>query len=115
MSDVHGMLLCTWPRRRGRKRGIMSIQITHVRFGGTTKTEDEIVRYKWKSDQTGEIGDSDKPTLVNWIDVQKNSAYVGAGSNRVSVGVVRPQGGQPYLRTYADGKWTNNLVNLPTF
>jgi hypothetical protein len=40
---------------------------------------------------------------------------VAAGSNRVNVGVVKPQGGQPYLRTHADGKWTNNLLNLPTF
>ena len=34
---------------------------------------------------------------------------------KVYVGVFREQGKAPYLRTYADGKWTNNLVNLPTF
>ncbi|OAZ41479.1 hypothetical protein A9Z40_01935 [Microbacterium arborescens] len=92
----------------------MSIQITHVRFGGTRKTEDEIVSYKWKSEQTGEVKQSDKSTLVAWID-DGGKAYVGVGSSRVSVGVVRPQSGQPFLRTYADGKWTNNLVSLPTF
>jgi len=31
------------------------------------------------------------------------------------VGVIHPTQGQPYLRTYADGQWNNNLVNLPTF
>ncbi|MGU3357356.1 DUF3892 domain-containing protein [Microbacterium sp. M4A5_1d] len=92
----------------------MSIQITHVRFGGTRKTEDEIVSYKWKSEQTGEVKHSDKPTLVAWID-NGGKAYVGAGSARVAVGVVRPQNGQPYLRTHADVKWTNNLVSLLTF
>lgn len=92
----------------------MSIEITHVRFGSTKKTEDEIVSYKWKN-QDGKVAQSDKPTMVDWIDNKKGTAYVGAGSNRVNVGVVKPQGGQPYLRTHADGKWTNNLLNLPTF
>ncbi|WZH35545.1 MAG: DUF3892 domain-containing protein [Microbacterium enclense] len=93
----------------------MSIQITHVRFGGTKKTEDEIVEYKWKNEQTGKTGRTDKPTMVHWIDVKKGSAHVGTGSYRVNVAVVKPQKTKPYLRTHADGKWTNNLVNLPTF
>ncbi|GAA1325072.1 DUF3892 domain-containing protein [Leucobacter albus] len=91
----------------------MAIEITHVRFGSTVRTEDQIVQYKWKSD-TG-TGDHDKATLVDWIDNKNGIAYVGSGSSRVTVGVVHPQSGRPYLRTYADGKWTNNLLNLPTF
>lgn len=31
---------------------------------------------------------------------------------RAYVGVVRPANHAPYLRTYADGKWTNNLLSL---
>lgn len=93
----------------------MAIEITHVRFGSTKKTEDEIVRYAWKDTNNGSVGQSDKPSLVAWVDERSNTAYVGSGSNRVNVGVVRPQSGQPYLRTYADGKWTNNLINLPIF
>jgi hypothetical protein len=31
---------------------------------------------------------------------------------RSNVGVVRPVGGTPYLRTYADGDWNNNLLSL---
>ncbi|MGN7964915.1 DUF3892 domain-containing protein [Microbacterium sp. 22179] len=92
----------------------MSIEITHVRFGSTKKTEDEIVRYKWRGIESNDTGESAKPTLVAWVD-DNGKAYVGSGSSRVSVGVVKPQQGQPFLRTYADGKWTNNLVNLPTF
>lgn len=92
----------------------MAIEITHVRFG-STRTEAQIVRYKWKSFSNGEIGDSDKPTLVDWINNKNGAAYVGSGSSRVNVAVVRPQTGQPYLRTYADSKWTNNLLTLPTF
>lgn len=93
----------------------MAIEITHVRFGGTVKTEDEIVRYRWRNISTGTTGDNDKPTMVVWVGKKENSAYVGSGADRVKVGVVRPTPGQPYIRTYADGEWTNNLVNLPTF
>lgn len=93
----------------------MSIEITHVRFGSTKKTEDEIVSYKWKNDQTAKVGQSDKPAMVDWIDNKNGKAFVGTGSQRVSVRTVHPDNGEPYLRTYADGKWTNNLLSLPTF
>jgi exosome complex RNA-binding protein Rrp42 (RNase PH superfamily) len=53
--------------------------------------------------------------MVAFLEGKGGAAYVGAGTTRVLVGVVRPDTGAPYLRTYADGKWTNNLVNLPTF
>jgi uncharacterized protein DUF3892 len=36
-----------------------------------------------------------------------------AAGNRVDVGVVTPTDGSKYLRTYADGKWTDNLLALP--
>jgi hypothetical protein len=93
----------------------LAIQITHVRFSGTGRTEAEIVRYRWKNIATGTTGDNDKPTMVVWVGKAGNSAYVGTGADRVDVGVVRPTHGQPYLRTHADGDWTNNLVNLPIF
>lgn len=93
----------------------MAIEITHVRFGSTTKTEDEIVSYKWKSLNDGDVGQSDKATLVDWIDNKSGTAYVGSGAQRVHVGTIHPDRGQAYLRTYADGKWTNNLVALDTF
>ncbi|TFB18210.1 DUF3892 domain-containing protein [Microbacterium sp. 3H14] len=92
----------------------MSIQITHVRYGSTRKSEDEIVRYKWRSNETSESGENDKPSLVAWVE-DDGKAYVGSGSGRSLVGVVKPSNGQPYLRTYADGQWNNNLLSLPTF
>ena len=94
----------------------MAIEITHVRFGSTNKTEEDIVRYRWKTITNGPVGESDKPSLVAWIENNnKDAAYVGSGTARIEVGVIRPTKGQPYLRTHADGNWTNNLLNLPTF
>ena len=92
----------------------MSIEITHVRFDGYQKTHEAIVRYKWRSLQDGSIGENDKPTLVTWVD-KDGVAYVGSGAAQVRVGAVHPSNARPYLRTYADNQWTNNLVALPTF
>ncbi|GAA0993458.1 DUF3892 domain-containing protein [Subtercola frigoramans] len=93
----------------------MSIQITHVRFAGTTKVHESIIRYKWKSIQDGSVGDNDKPSLVAWVDTKTNKAYVGTGAQQVAVGAIHPATSPAYLKTHADGVWTNNLLSLPTF
>lgn len=90
----------------------MSIEITHVRYGSTPKTEQTISHYKWREIGSTNTGSSDKRTLVAWIE-DGNKAYVGSGSNRVDVLVVNAS--PKYLRTYADGRWTNNLTSLPEF
>lgn len=118
---IHGVVgRCDTPHGRIKEVRLrlgkmMAIEITHVRFGSTKKTEDKIVRYRWKNVSTGKIGENDKPSLVAWVDDTTSTAYVGSGVNRVNVTSVHPANTQPYLRTHADGKWTNNLVNLSTF
>lgn len=93
----------------------MSLEITHVRYENSSKTHEAISRYRWRNEQDGGINDSDKRSMVDWVDNKGGKAYVGSGSNRVQVGVVNPVSGQPYLRTYADDTWNNNLLSLPEF
>jgi hypothetical protein len=93
----------------------MSIEVTHVRFSGTSPTHESIVRYKLVEDGNSNVYEADKPTAVDWIDNKDIKAYVGSGVSRVAVGVVHPATGEPFLRTHADGDWTNNLLSLPTF
>ncbi len=93
----------------------MSIRITHVRFSGPEKTHQTIVRYKWTDTVGGSSGDNDKSSMVAFVDSKQNAVTVGTGASTVQVGVVRPASGQPYLRTYADEQWSNNLLSLPTF
>ena len=95
--------------------GTMSVEITHIRLSGTSKLHEHITSYKWKNVADSTTGTSDKPTMVDWIDKKSGSAYVGGGAGRANVGTVHPDGSLPYLRTYADGKWSNNLRSLPTF
>lgn len=90
----------------------MSLQITHVRYSGTYKTHQSIVRYKWRNEQTGEVGDNDKPSMVKWVG-EGGQAYVVSGTNRAQVVVVNDN--PPYLRTKADNTLTDNLLSLPVF
>ncbi len=52
--------------------------------------------------------------VIQSIDARENTFYVvdPYTGKRSDVGVVRPSGGRPYVRTYADGNWNNNLLSL---
>lgn len=93
----------------------MAVEITHVRLSATGVAHEHITDYRWRSLSDSEVNSSSKATMVDWIDNRGGTAYVGSGDSRVDVAVVRPQAGQPYLRTHADGFWNNNLLNLPRF
>ncbi|WP_308188150.1 DUF3892 domain-containing protein [Streptomyces sp. DH7] len=47
------------------------------------------------------------------MDNQSGEAYTDAAGHRTKVAVVTPTRGEKYLRTHADGVWTNNLLALP--
>jgi hypothetical protein len=99
---------CGWEER------VVSVEITHIRLSGGNGHE-HIVSYRWRNPSEGNSGSTDKPTMVAWVDEPANRAFVGSGARRSEVGVVRPQSAQPYLRTFADGQWDNNLLSLPHF
>lgn len=52
--------------------------------------------------------------VIASIESKTNSFYVidKYTGKRSEVGVVRPIGRPPYVRTYADGNWNNNLLSL---
>ncbi|MFF5931597.1 DUF3892 domain-containing protein [Streptomyces hydrogenans] len=92
----------------------MAIQITAVRLttGGTAH---EHITHLWWTDQvTGNTGDNTRAEIVHWIEHQAGKAYTSdAAGRRTEVLVVTPTRGEKYLRTHADGVWTNNLLALP--
>lgn len=52
--------------------------------------------------------------VIESIDAKTNTFYVldPANGKRADIGVVRESGKAPYVRTYADGQWNNNLLSL---
>lgn len=56
-----------------------------------------------------------KEQVIASIDAKTNTFYVvdPKTDKRAYIGVFRQPGRQPWLQTYADGIWNNNLLSLP--
>lgn len=87
--------------------------VTAVKFSGG-RSEEHIAVVRWLSTSDGTSKTSTVAAMVDWLS-RGNALYVAGHDGRVRVGVVRPTGRSPYLRTYANGKWTDNLKELPIF
>lgn len=68
--------------------------ITHIGGSGGTG-------WKWTREQA-----------IQSINNGTNTFYVEENGKRAYIAVVNGQNG-PYLRTHADGNWTDNLLHLP--
>lgn len=91
----------------------MAIQITAIRLQGGQGHE-HIVRLWWTNPADGSSSDNTRAQLVEWIEKEHGKAYTDDGrGHRADVAVVTPTHGEKYLRTHADGQWTNNLLALP--
>jgi catechol-2,3-dioxygenase len=90
----------------------MSVEITAVHMSGGDKHE-HIANVKWTNQQSSGTGTSTRAVMVDWIENKKGQAVVTDGKNTVNVGVVDAT--PKYLRTYADGIWTDNLLALPRY
>lgn len=56
-----------------------------------------------------------RDNAIQRIENKSNTFFVldSRNNTRAYVGVVREFGKLPYLRTYADGLWADNLLSLP--
>ena len=90
----------------------MAVQITAIHLVNGRKHE-HIAEVAWTNPNTNESGKSTRTTMVDWLTKPSNQAYVTDGISTVDVGVVKAT--PPYLRTHADGKWTDNLLALPEY
>jgi hypothetical protein len=88
----------------------MTTYITHIRMSPPNANDHEhIAELRWT--QPAETGECSRSAMVEFIN--KGNAVFVHGTPDAQVGVVN--GTPPYLRTYADGVWTNNLLSLPRF
>jgi hypothetical protein len=87
--------------------------ITAVRLSGG-EGERYIASLKWLNTTTGVSGTSPTSALIDWVQ-KGNTLVVGGEHGRAEVKVIRPAGGRAYLRSSANGQWTDNLLRLPRF
>lgn len=107
--------LCTFdcdvaPRHENGENNM--VYITAVRMGDGNGHE-HIASFRWRNPTDGNTGSSTKAVMVDWIDNENGVAKVQSTPEDVMVGTV--DGTPKYLRTYANGKWTDNLLALPRF
>lgn len=90
------------------------IEITAIHLEGSA-THEHIGMLHWRNLQSGVTGQSTRQAVVNWLEESTaNQAVVARDGGWVYVGVW-PVHGIKYLRTHADGVWTDNLLALPRF
>jgi hypothetical protein len=85
------------------------VYIIAVHLEGGDQHE-HITHVKWQDGAT--VRTCSRAEMIKWI-YQGNKAFVTDGVRTVEVLVV--DASPPYLRTFADGRWTNNLIALPRF
>lgn len=90
------------------------IYITHIRMSApNARGYDRIIALKWRNPSDGATGQNTVQQIVDWIRNQKGVAKVADGRRTADVVVV--DGQPPFLRTVADGAYSDNLLALPTF
>lgn len=73
-----------------------------------------IEEVKWKDPDSGNSGKMTREEMVNWVSNENGAAYVCGDSAHIArVRVVDAD--TPYIRTYADGDWRDNLLSLPHY
>jgi hypothetical protein len=91
----------------------LAIKITAIRQIGGSGHE-HITHLWWTNPASGKTGDNERSQVVDWIENKGGKAYVEDHYGyRADVRVVTPAHGPKYLRTHADGRWTDNLLALP--
>jgi Protein of unknown function (DUF3892) len=87
------------------------VYITQIHLEGGERHE-HIASLRWRNPDDGATDQSTRAQMVEWIN-QGGDARVTDGVREVVVRVVA--GNPPYLRTVADGVYTDNLLALPRY
>jgi|SRR5215208_8105071 len=94
----------------------MSIKITCInkQQGYHEDPHHAISQLGWLEDGTGKSGKSSRLEIYDWIKDQNGVAYVTDGyGNKAYLITKVSRSGTKFVQTVADGRETNNLLNLP--
>jgi hypothetical protein len=89
------------------------VYITEVHMSNGDTGHEHIAEVKWENPQTSESGKSAREVMVEWINRGGDARVRDDAGNDVRVGVVNAT--PPYIRTFADKVWTDNLLALPRY
>lgn len=86
--------------------------ITHVRLHGG-RDHRHITDVQWT--ENGETGTSTTAEMVRHLRRHPDDVWVKVGHMEIKVAIVQPTDHEPFLRTIADGQWSDNLLALAPF
>ncbi len=88
------------------------VYVTAIHLVGGREHE-HIAEVKWRNPSTAATGQSSRATMVDWIANKNGDGPVETALAGVNVAgwKVNPK----YIRTHADGRWTENLLALPQY
>jgi Protein of unknown function (DUF3892) len=89
--------------------------ITAVRLEPTGESTEHISNVWWLKSDDGTAGMCSLPALIRSDGMEAHGAFVAGSQGPTEVEVVRPDGGDPYIRTVRDSTLKDNLLSLPRF
>lgn len=72
-----------------------------------------ISELKWRNPQTKATGTSTRAGMVEFVRANPDTAYVQGPTRQAFLKVV--EANPPYVQTYADNTWTDNLLSLTRY
>jgi hypothetical protein len=94
----------------------MSVRVTGIRkdSGNHQNPHEGITDYQWVNEHTRATGISSRLEMILFFERDRGEAYVKDYLGNIAyIGVQTSAWGTKYLRTYANGKWSDNLLSLP--
>lgn len=88
------------------------VNVIAVHMSGGTEHR-HIAAVRWTNPVEGTSGDSTRAAMVSFINGGGVAKVHGSDGSVATVGVVNAT--PPYIRTYADGEWNDNLLALPRY
>ena len=88
------------------------VYITEIHVSPPGDRHERIAAVRWRNPSTGQHGACSTSAMVEFIQ-NGNQVQVTDGRNTVAVAVV--EASPRYLRTVADGYYTDNLLALPRY
>ncbi len=88
------------------------VQITSIHMVGGQHHQ-HIAEMKWVNPGTSATGASSREAMVTFVRGNSDQAYVQGPTARAYLRV--REANPPYVQTYADNTWTDNLLSLPRY
>jgi hypothetical protein len=87
--------------------------ITEVHMSTGGSAHQHIASVRWRVSSSGETGQSTREGMVEFIEGGGVARVRDSAGDDIAVGVFKAT--PHYIRTYADGVWTDNLLSLPRY